>query len=653
MVERRARGLARTRDLRQPSRIKGRLAVRGGLMPRSSAPYNGAMIRFRVATLLGVFGAGLAALAAPARADVAIVLNRAADAVDFATADRLPHRLATGELTPLPFHLDQVIVFRSGREYVARRIQANRMYFFADAVGGVELRRIGLANDTAEDDVLPAGLPFDPLSSAPVGATGPATPGDAAPDPGPRVTIPVKILVDDNDPATRPAWEKRIRHRIEAANEILRRTCFVELQVVAVDEWRSREGETDFDRALQEFEREVSPAPARLAIGFTSQFKLPRGLTHLGGTRAMLHTHLLMREWSQVASESERLEILLHELGHFLGAAHSPEPESVMRSLLADRKSRSASFRIRFDPLNALAMSLVAQELSRDVRLRPPDISLPTQFELCKVYSEVERALPDDPAAVQMERLLENVGMVPKLAAAEWVLRSVVAAAEENARRPSTVSLDSGARRLEGDALTEYYVNRAAAAARRAPPKLALSGFTLGLAVALDRTNLLRTHPLVGPIYERLETPEARRRRLDALGEPTALGRADLAQHFWVSAGLANLVGPLLAESIGLYKETLDSHGAEGFSLVDYQADLAGIALCEALEAGKRPLPDPTRPFVWREFLPAADELPEGLSGAQFASRYGSLFDRRFLAERQGIRRRIEQLPAYAAPSGP
>ena len=51
-----------------------------------------------------------------------------------------------------------------------------------------------------------------------------------------------------------------------------------------------------------------------------------------------LHTHILIREWKP-RTEPERLEVLVHELGHFLGACHSPENDSVMRPLLGDGRA--------------------------------------------------------------------------------------------------------------------------------------------------------------------------------------------------------------------------------------------------------------------------------------------------------------------------
>src|SRR5262249_19165218 len=157
-------------------------------------------------------------------------------------------------------------------------------------------------------------------------------------------------LVDDDEPTARRVWEERLRKRLRAASDIIEKHCRVRFEVAAVETWESDNKLTEFKELHEEFERKVKPGPARLAIGFTSQLPHPQGYTDLGTTRCVLHTHILIREWYP-RSEPERLEVLVHELGHFLGASHSAEGDSVLRPRLADGKALASSFRIRFDPL--------------------------------------------------------------------------------------------------------------------------------------------------------------------------------------------------------------------------------------------------------------------------------------------------------------
>jgi hypothetical protein len=106
-----------------------------------------------------------------------------------------------------------------------------------------------------------------------------------------------------------------------------------------------------------------------------------------------------LREWSKHVSEAERLELLVHELCHFLGAAHSPESVSVMRPILGDRQVRLKSFTIAVDPVNALVMNLVADDI-RDRGIKSfGQISDTTAARLRVIYEVLGEALPDDPAA--------------------------------------------------------------------------------------------------------------------------------------------------------------------------------------------------------------------------------------------------------------
>ena len=75
------------------------------------------------------------------------------------------------------------------------------------------------------------------------------------------VTITVKILVDDDQPALQKIWEKELRERIADASDIFEHHCGVRFEVKAVDTWVSDNSITDFQKTLQEFETKVNPAP--------------------------------------------------------------------------------------------------------------------------------------------------------------------------------------------------------------------------------------------------------------------------------------------------------------------------------------------------------------------------------------------------------
>jgi hypothetical protein len=217
------------------------------------------------------------------------------------------------------------------------------------------------------------------------------------------------LLADDDEPAVQRVWEKRLRDRLAKASDIFEYHCRVRFEVAAVDTWTTDDTIYSFERSLREFESAVKPAPARVAIGFTSQYHIPKGRTHLGGTRGPLHSHILIREWARHVTEPERLELLVHELGHFFGATHSAEPDSVMRPILGDHLSHSRSFRIGFDPVNTMIMYLVAEELRRGRWFRGfYALPLQTRSHLRSAYAAMGKAMPRDQSAKNYIKLLDS-----------------------------------------------------------------------------------------------------------------------------------------------------------------------------------------------------------------------------------------------------
>ncbi len=222
-------------------------------------------------------------------------------------------------------------------------------------------------------------------------------------------------------------------------------------------------------------------------------------------------------------------------------------------------------------------------------------------------------------------------------AAAGTVVDAIREAAEENARLPAGM-------RKKGDELAEYYFRRAASAADQLPHGTATRAYLIGLAIGLDDSNALVENRLLGRMLVGIESPEARGRRVAALGGPTMRGRNDLVKHFAVSAGLAAMSSPESAEAAGIFKEVRDSQGGSGFSFGDYAADLAGISFAEQVIDGRLKLDELGQGFAVGRYMPSLDDLPEGLAQTAFLNQYGSPEDERFRRLREAIRKRIADL---------
>jgi hypothetical protein len=150
---------------------------------------------------------------------------------------------------------------------------------------------------------------------------------------------------------------------------------------------------------VAEFERSVNPIAAKLAVGFTSHYQWAPGEAHVGGIRGPLRSHILIREALVRVSEPERLEVLVHELGHYVGAAHSASGTSVMRPMFGDRRSCARGFRIGFDAQNALAMNLVVEQLRGRSITSLAQCPADVKTSLRCVYTWLANSLPEDPAA--------------------------------------------------------------------------------------------------------------------------------------------------------------------------------------------------------------------------------------------------------------
>jgi len=348
--------------------------------------------------------------AAPVCGDVIVLSNRTGAVVSFGVqrqdGTKTSHELPAKELVSIPVTGPVEIRFGPKHATEPLLIDPNSVCFFHERKPGqLELNRIGFAADVAK-----SAVPGEKLASsaAELPKTAPPPKQNGDPAAGNICKIPVKIFVDDEEPFVRKRWEARLRSRVERASDILEHHCRVRFEVVAADTWDSDNDEQDFSKMLAEFEREVRVEPAALAIGFSSQRRILQRATRLGGTFAPLRRFILIREWSKNMGEGERLEVLLHELGHYLGATHSPESDSAMRPILNDGKANLRSFRLGYDPVNTLIMCLVGDEIrTHNVRYLY-QLSPTSRHQLKSIYREIAKITPNERATLRLLDLLET-----------------------------------------------------------------------------------------------------------------------------------------------------------------------------------------------------------------------------------------------------
>lgn len=522
------------------------------------------------------------------------------------------HRLEPLEVKAMAYRPGMSLRFipaGQGQDGIELKLDPSSVYFFVDSAAGlVELHKLDLKLD---------GSPIRPSAHR---------------EP---VTIPVYLLVDDEEPSTQKIWEPRVRRRLERASSLFERLVGVRFEPVDFGRWESPDTVTSLDASLRAFQQAVPVDRDKLAIGFTAQHRedIPGG--HLGGIQGVLRSHILLREWSANMSEMEKLEVLVHELGHFLGAVHSPDPYSVMRSKLADRRVRGQGFPIDFDAVNVLLMNLVAEDLRMQNVDRVTGLTEPTRDRLSRIYEVIGMETGGEKSAGQMQRQVETHAN-PLVASTQHIVSRILAAAQ------------SAPADTDPNALTEHYVRAAARGAADLPYELAPAAFLMGLGIAMDDSSILRDNPLTARFVSSVEDDQQRRDRIPMVGKPQLKGRRDLAQHFFVSVFLRASLGKFAAQSAGLAKEVQDAKGGSGFSYADLAADEAGIAWADAVLEGRIPVLKLAQSFTAEDFMPTVDDLPEGLKWEQWRDHYRLGGDETAYGQlRQRILERIEALPGY------
>ncbi len=135
----------------------------------------------------------------------------------------------------------------------------------------------------------------------------------------------------------------------------------------------------------------------------------------------------------------------------------------------------------------------------------------------------------------------------------------------------------------------------------------------------------------------------------------TLRGRHDWTKHYTISAAMQVLSNTLTSQNVGVLKEELDADGGSGFSFGDLLADRAGTMLAVRATESEAGAVEIQRRiaagFCLSDFMPEAEDLPEGLSKEEFAAEFGGINGQNFQRMVADIDRRIENCAAYKRSS--
>ena len=362
-------------------------------------------------------------------------------------------------------------------------------------------------------------------------------------------------------------------------------------------------------------------------------------------------THLLIPSLPGSAPRGLQVEMLVHQLGHFLGATHSPEPASVMR-LGLDRLPQGMGIDAlpRFDALNTLVISLVAEHLGREGAGRLTNLQATTRRVLHGAYAVAAEALPDDPLATGEAdtNLLVPPPTTPSNwtppTALDWSHARLVMQAVQTAARANQAP-------LSGDQLTEMYVREAAQAAARLAPEHRAPALMLGLGMALDQSGQLRSDPLFRLAFHAAQEGPSDAAAPAGVPRPTMHGRGEASDAFFATLALDQLAGRPTAHDLTLRRQLSQARRTGVFRWDDYAAALSGLALAERLRQSPANMDQLAAGFRVADYVPdvsqqAALSQPtwDELLQADTIARGGLLAQ-----QRQAIQQQIQQLAAERA----
>jgi hypothetical protein len=583
----------------------------------------------------------LAAL--PARAGVIVVGNYTRAEIAFSIAEpdakAREHKLPANSVASVFVSGPADLTFSAKGKATKLQLDPYTAYvFLPDEAVGVRLEGLEMPGKPLERDARPE------LNPAPR---------------DPSVKVPVTLLVDDAEVRAEKRWQQDLRDRFDEAARAIEKSSGIRLELAGFDTWKSDPAARNTSELLTGLDNAAKVKAGSLAVGYSSRAFDAKMDPTFGASHGLGGRRVLLREgWPR--GEPKRVEVLTHFLAEALGAVGTPDFGSAMRAKLDDDYMLHAGAVLRLDPLNALALSIWAEERRRDPTVEITTLSQANRHRLTRVYKALLQAAPGDVLALaylnDLDRDIEKVAdpvdkkvdkkpeRPPlKLDARDEHVRLIVKAVTERAKKNAAL----GAAALTGDDLTAAYVRAAAeAAVAREGPEM-VSAFLIALGVALDETGALSDDATTATWVRSAETPEERKARVAALGNPTLAGRRDLCRRFFLGSATGELLPHATAESVAVGRALFDLHRPVGLCFPAVAAEFAGICFARACQNDAEILRDVTQKFGATDYLPPLTGLRNGLSAEKFEELYGDSADERFAAVLDDVRTRLKAMKAY------
>ncbi len=593
----------------------------------------GRIVLMRIVTAIVIL-----ASATPVSAGVVVLGNYTPAEVSFtlAAAKEQPRKFTIPAFHVMPYSLNGPgeLVLVAGQKPQPYHIEPHHAYvLIPDRMNPVRLEALELPGKAPERDNRPE---LNPMPRA-------------------VVSIPVTLLVDDVDPRTDRVWQGEVRKRFETAAEILEAQTGTRLEFAGFSTWKSEAKANHPEAQLATFEAVVKVKPGALAVGFTSQ-KLDNGEgVPFGACRGLGSSHVLVREW-RPRSEIERVEVLVRYLAVALGAVSSPDPGSALRPRLGDGQALASGFVIRLDPLNVLALNLLA-DLRRAELLDLIKLPEVERTRLTRVYSALLAAAPGDPLAMEYLGKLEPKDVAqpgPDLRAKPIIpqdrqqrmnaIRAVLQAVQQRAEA------NSGPGALVGEALTNELIRSAAQTALALEEVDRIAAFLIGVGIALDDSNSLFDDPVTGNTIRGIESISERKLRQTAQSNPTLKHRRDLVRWFAHGCAIGELLTPTAAENSAVSRQLFDLHRPVGLSIPALASEISGITFAGKLQGDPQLLKRIANGLDLEHVLPNLAGLRDGFGIEKFEEVYGGVSDDRFRKLLAELRQRVKNAPLYREP---